>query len=361
MTSMIRPLSRRRALAAGAALASAAALPRVLNAQAPMPTIVTMRSTAKSWLWAAEDYANAAGFFERARVRVESNASNRGTNIAALAGSGVDVVLGDPGEAMRGRGSGLAIKTFIQTVNKYASNVVVKRDVLERLGVDERSPFERKLAALKGLRLGTTGPGAAPDSLFRWLALQGKMDPNTDLRLVTIQGGGPGMIAGLQQNVIDGFCLSSPTSDLAVQDRDCRYLFNMATNPPTFFQDYLYICASTSEATMRNPDKREGLVRYCHGIQAALKSINDPAQRPRLKEWSDKWFEGLPQQISDVSFDINSKIFFADCVPRDELFSKCVDFISSVNRTMNADPLPAGLTFAQQFDTALAREGASRA
>ena len=361
MTSENRNFPRRRVIAAGMALAAASAAPRATRAQGAIPTLTTLRSTAKSWLWAAEDFANAAGYFERARVKVESNASNRGTNIAALSGSGVDIVLGDPGEAMRGRGSGLGIKTFIQTVNKYASNIVIRRDVLERLKVDETSPVDRKIAALKGLRLGTTGPGAAPDALFRWLALQGRMDPNSDIRLVTVQGGGPGMIAGLQQNVIDGFCLSSPTSDLAVQERDCRYLFNMATNPPPFFDDYLYICASTAESTMRNPDKREALVRYCHGIQMALRAINDPAERGKLKAWADKWFEGLPPQIAEVSFDINSRIFFADCVPKAGLFAKNVEFINGVNRTMNAEALPQGLTFEQQFDTSLASEGVARA
>lgn len=349
-------ITRRTFVASTAAVLAAPAV----RAQA-LPELQTMRSTAKSWLWAAEDYATAAGFFERARVKVVSNASNRGTNIAALAGSGVDIVLGDPGEAMRGRGSGLPIKTFIQTVNKYASNIVLKREVMERAGVTEASPVNAKIAALKGLRLGTTGPGAAPDALFRWMALQGGMNPNSDIRLVPIQGGGPGMLAGLQQNVIDGFCLSSPTSDLAVQDRDCRYLFNMATNPPPFFQDYLYICASTAEATMRNADKREALVRYCHGIQLALKAINDQAQTARLKEWADKWFEGLPPQIATVSFDINSKIFFSDCVPKADLYAKNLQFINGVNQTMNAEPIPASLTFEAQFDTSLAREGVARA
>lgn len=352
-------LSRRSLLAtAGSALALPAAPVRVF-AQAPMPELQTMRSTAKSWLWAAEDYAQAGGFFDRARVKVVSNASNRGTNIAALAGSGVDIVLGDPGEAMRGKGSGMAIKTFIQTVNKYASNVVIKKSVLERLGVNEASPVERKIAALKGLRLGTTGPGAAPDALFRWLAVNGNINPNTEMRLVTIQGGGPGMLAGLQQDVIDGFCLSSPTSDLAVQTRDCAYLFNMALNPPPFFQNYLYICASTSEAALRNADKREALVRYCHGISLALKSIN--TETAKLKEWADKWFEGLPPEIAQVSFDINSKIFFADPIPQAALFASNVSFLNAVNQTMNADLIPASLTFEAQFDSAVCREGVARA
>jgi ABC-type nitrate/sulfonate/bicarbonate transport system substrate-binding protein len=348
-------MQRRNLMAATAAAATG--LPRFAIGQG-VPELQTMRSTSKSWLWAGEDYANSEGFFERARVKVVSNASNRGTNIAALAGSGVDIVLGDPGEAMRARSQGLAIKSFVGTVNKYASNVVIRKPVLERLGVTEASAVDAKIAALKGLRLGTTGPGAAPDALFRWLSLQGRMDPNSDIRLVPIQGGGPGMLAGLQQNVIDGFCLSSPTSDLAVQDRDCGYLFNMALNPPPALAEYLYIIASASEATLRNAAKREALVRYCQGVGAALKSI--ATERDRLKAWSDKWFEGLPPQIADVSFGINSKIFFADPVPKPTLFQANIDFINAVQRTMGAELLPASLTFDQQYDPSVAQEAAGR-
>ena len=74
----------RRAVLAGAA---AAALPRVAIGQA-MPELQTMRSTARSWLWLAEDYGTAGGFFAKAGVKVISNASNRGVNIQALAGGG---------------------------------------------------------------------------------------------------------------------------------------------------------------------------------------------------------------------------------------------------------------------------------
>lgn len=353
------PTSRRHVMIAAAGWAAGAvALPRIAIGQ-PVPELQTMRSTSKSWLWAAEDFANAGGFFERARVKVVSNASNRGTNIAALGGAGVDIVLGDPGEAMRARSQGFPVKSFIGTVNKYASNVVIRKPVLERLKVNEAAPVAQKIAALKGLRLGTTGPGAAPDALFRWLAVQGGMDPNSDLRLVPIQGGGPGMLAGLQQNVIDGFCLSSPTSDLAVQERDCAYLFNMALNPPPSFEQYLYIIASTNEASLRNPAKREALVRYCHGITLALRAI--ASDRAALRRWADVWFEGLPQQIAEVSFEINSKIFFTDPVPKAGLFQGNVDFINTVQRTMGAELLPASLTFETQYDPSLAAEALARA
>lgn len=349
--------NRREIFKTISAFGTALALPSRLYAQS-VPEIQTLRSTSKSWLWAAEDYAAAKGFFDKVKVKVVSNASNRGTNVAALAGSGVDVVLGDPGEAMRARGEKLPIKTFVSTVNKYASNVVIKNTTLQQLGVDEKSSFENKAAALKGLKLGTTGPGAAPDALFRWLGAQAKLDPNSDFRLVPIQGGGPGMLAALEQNIIDGFCLSSPTSDLAVKDRACAYLFNMALNPPDALKEYLYIIASTSEANLNNKEKREALIRYSQGIAMALKDINgDPKD---FRVWADKWFEGLPPDIFGQSFEINSKIFYTNPIPKEENFKANVDFLNLVQKTMNADPIPSSLTFKDMYDTSVAEEAMKR-
>jgi ABC-type nitrate/sulfonate/bicarbonate transport system substrate-binding protein len=353
----MKQIKRRQIIIGSAALGAAAALPVRLSAQT-MPELQTLRSTSKSWLWAAEDYANARGFFTKAGVKVTSNASNRGTNIAALAGSGVDVVLGDPGEASRARNQNLAIRSFISTVNKYASNVVITNAALKKAGVTEASPEAAKAAALKGLRLGTTGPGAAPDALFRWLSVQAKLDPNTDLRLVPIQGGGPGMLAGLQQGVIDGFCLSSPTSDLAVKDRDCGYLFNMALNPPAALKQYNYIIATTSEAALADKARREALVRYAMAIAMSLKDINtNPAA---FKAWADQWFAGMPDDIASRSFEINSKIFFNDPMPKQDLFDLNVSFLNTVQKTMNAAPLPASLTFASLYDPSVAQDAMKR-
>jgi hypothetical protein len=91
----------------------------------------------------------------------------------------------------------------------------------------------------------------------------------------------------------------------------------------------------------------------------ALRAIN--SDRAGLKAWADRWFEGLPPQIADVSFEINSKIFFDSPVPNAALFQANVDFINAVQRTMSAEPLPAGLTFEAQYDPSIATEALARA
>lgn len=343
-------ITRRGALTVVGGFAAASFLPRVVHAQASMPELTTLRSTSKSWLWAAEDYATSAGFFTEARVKVTSNASNRGTNIAALQGGGVDVVLGDPGEALRARGQNLQIRTFVATVNRYASHILLKNDILAKRGVDEKAPIDKKIAALKGLKLGTTGPGAAPDALFRFLAAQGGLDANRDFQLVPIQGGGPAILAALQQNVIEGFCLSSPTADLAVQRQGCGYLFQMALNPPPQMAEVQYIVASTAESTIAA--KRDALERYCRGIALALRSIKSEPEK--FKAWAKDWFEGLEPATFDLAFANNGAIYFADPTPKSELLAKNIEFINTVNKQMGAEALPTTLNFATVCDPSIA-------
>ena len=343
-------ITRRKAIGIVGGVAAASFLSKTVHAQASVPELTTLRSTSKSWLWAVEDYANSAGFFTEARVKVASNASTRGPNIAALQGGGVDIVLGDPGEALRARGQNLQIRTFVATVNRYASHILLKNDILTKRGVDEKAPLAKKIEALKGLKLGTTGPGAAPDALFRFLASLGGLDANRDFQLVPIQGGGPAVLAALQQNVIEGFCLSSPTADLAVQRQGCGYLFQMALNPPPQMAEVQYIVASTAESTIAT--KRDALERYCRGIALALRSIKNEPEK--FKAWAKDWFEGLEPATFDLAFANNGAIYFADPTPKSELLAKNIEFINTVNKQMGAAALPDTLSFGNVSDPSIA-------
>ena len=337
-------------LAAGATLARP-----VFSIAQTMPQIQTIRSTAKSWIWMVEDYALGAGFFTDAGVKVTANASGRGTNMSALIGAAVDVEWGDPGEALNAKKENLAFRTIAQTVGKFGSHVVVKQAVLAKLGLTEASPAAAKIAALKGLRMGDTGPGGAPDNLLRWLAVKGGMNPDRDLRLVPIQGGGPAIVAALSQGVIDGFCLSSPTSDLAVQKFDCAYLFNMVTNPPPELAQYTYIICSTAEKTLH--DRRDALVRYITGLALAMKSMQaDPA---KFKAFALPFLE-LDPSIAETAYAGNASMYYGTPLLTEAQFKTNIDFIDVANKTAGLDPMPPSLTFASMYDPSLAEEAMKR-
>lgn len=335
-------------------LAATATLATPAIAQ-PMPELQTIRSTAKSWIWMVEDYAIAEGFYEKAGVKVTANASGRGTNMSALIGASVDVEWGDPGEALNARKENLAFRTIGQTVGKFGSHVVVKKAILDKLGITEASPLAAKLAALKGLRMGNTGPGGAPDNLLRFLAVKGGLNPDRDMRLVPIQGGGPAIVAALSQGVIDGFCLSSPTSDLAVSKFECAYLFNMVTNPPPDLTPYTYIICNTAEKTLR--EKREPLIRFLHGLALSMKSIH--AEPQRFKAFALKFLE-LDPSIAEQAFAGNASMYYTDPLLTPGPFETNINFINVANKTAGLDPMPANINFATLCDPSLGEEAMKR-
>jgi NitT/TauT family transport system substrate-binding protein len=339
-------LTRRSLLASAAAALAAPAL-----AQTP-PVLRSIRSTAKSWLWAVEDYASATGLFRRYGVTVESTATGRGVNVDALISNAAEVVLGAPTQTMRVQIQGRSLKMIAGMVNKYASHVVVKKATLDRLGVDEAAPVERKIAALRGLKLGTTGPGAAPDSLLRWLLARARMNPDRDVELVTIQGGGPALLAAFERQTIDGFCLSSPTSDVAVSRFGGAYLFNMSRNPPPELADYLYITASVNDRTLA--ERGPQLLAYVRGLAAAQRDIT--AGPEAFKTWARGFLSDMDPALFEASYAADGRIFMADPRVSEQHFRLNVDFLDAELKALGQAGVPQGFAFAQAYDNRLAEE-----
>lgn len=338
----------RRAALSGAAAATLAA-PALAQG---MPELRSIRATAKSWLWIVEDYAGALGAFEKAGVRVLGNSSGRGVNVDALLSGAAEILLGAPTVTMRVQLRRQPLKMIAGMVNKYASHVVVRPDILQRLGVSEASPVADKARALKGLRLGTTGPGAAPDFLLRNLLVRAGFKPDSDAQLVTVQGGGPAMLAALERGVIDGFCLSSPTSDVAVSRGQAAFLFNMSRNPPPEFADYLYIAATATDrvAAERGPQ----LVAYCRGLAVALRAIREDA--PGFKSWSRGFFGDMDPAIFERSFESDGAIFNADPRITQAHFARNREVLAQELSLLGQDAPPAEFGYAQAVDPRFADE-----
>lgn len=349
---LLKAMGTLGSLAAVQGAAATLLMARPSPAHAALTEVQTMRSTSKSWLWAGEDFARGGGYFEEAGLNVVSNASGRGVNVNALIGGAVDVVLGAPSQAIRAAAQGQPIKIFAGTVNKYASHIVINGEILKERGVDVNSPIEDKIRAMRGLKLGITGPGAAPDNLFRFLFGKVGIDPDAEAQLISIQGGGSGMLAGMERQTIDGFCLSSPTSDIAVQKFGAAYLFNMATDPPEELSDYLYITAMTTDRVLE--EKREMLLNYCRGTAMALKAIRE--DRETFRTWAADWFDGLDPEIFDKAFATNSRIYMPNPIPTQRHWELNKMFVDQGFATMGEDPLPADMAFDATYYAGLAEE-----
>ncbi|MGE0311515.1 MAG: ABC transporter substrate-binding protein [Lautropia sp.] len=307
--------------------------------------ITSLRSTSRSWLWAAEDYAIGGKTFDKAGLTVAMAATERGVNHDALLGGAADILLGAPQQNMRVQILGKSVVIIAGMVNKFASNVVVRKDIADKAGVTEASPIDRKVALLKGLKLGTTGPGGGPDQLLRHFLRLGGLDPNRDASLVPVRGG-TAMVAAMQQKQIDGFCLSSPTSDQAVEKAGATYLFNMANDPPPDLADFLYIAASIGTDTAQK--KPDALTAYCKGIALALKVIDE--DKATFKTWARGWFAAMDDALFETSFRNNVNIYMKTPMPTRAQFDINLKFMNDSLVEAGQKPAPADYSFEKAFD-----------
>lgn len=306
----------------------------------------SLRSNAKSFLWGAEDFAAGTGLFTQSGLKLELAATNRGVNQDALIGGAADILLGAPTQNMRVQIRRQPVKMICGWVNKFASNVVIKKEAAEKAGVTEASPPEKKAAALKGLKIGTTGAGGGPDQLARYFMRMAKIDPDRDATLVPIQGGVAPMLAALERGTIDGFVLSSPASDMAVSKFGAVYLFNMVTNPPPALADYLYITASVSEKTIK--EKPNELAAYCKGIALALKGMHgDPAG---FKAFAKAYFSDMDPALFEVAFGNNVGMYMKTPVPTKAQFDLNMDFLDAELKQLQQPGIPAGFKFEDAYD-----------
>ena len=350
---MNRDLERRLILKGIASASMLGAAPRAFAQGPAKPKLTSIRSTARSWLWSPEDYASNTGLYDKAGLAVELAATNRGVNQDALLSGAADILLGAPTQNMRVQMRKQPVKMICGFVNKFASNIVVKKNFADKAGVTEASPVAAKAAVLKGLKIGTTGPGAGPDQLTRYMMNIARINPDREAQLVPIQGGPAAMIAAFDRGQIDGFCLSSPTSDVAVAKFGGTYLFNMVNNPPPDLADYLYITASVTEKTIK--DKPKELVAYCRGIALALRAIH--GDRAAFRKWARVYFKDLEDDLFERAFANNAAMYMKTPVPTRPQFQRNVEFLDAELKLLNQPGVPGGFRFDDAWDLSFVEKG----
>jgi NitT/TauT family transport system substrate-binding protein len=355
---MTATFSKRDLLKRTAGLASLLAIPALAApALAAASKITSFRSTSKSWLWAPEDFAIAKGYFRHENLEVSVVATERAPNIDALLSRSADIVLTPPDQAMRVQMKGQPVRLIGGVVNKYASHIVVRKALLAEKNVTLESSVADRIAALKGLKLATTGAGGAPDSLFRYLFADNGINPETDVQLVPVRGGGAAMLAALKQGSVDGFGLSSPTSDLAVRDFGAAYLFDMSTRPPPFFDDFLYIAVATTDRIIK--ERTDDLNAYYRGLARSLKTISE--QPEVYSEWAAGFFSDLDPNLFKRAFANNSKIYMTDPRPTEAQFRRTVEFMNRQTMSGVDDRIPSTFAFKDWADQQFADAYATRA
>ncbi len=162
--------------------------------------------------------AEAAGYMAAEGIDLELTEVESGAlGIAALISGQVEVFDADPFQAVELRRQGKQILFIYNLTKRVTLDMVMHPEVARAKNISRTTPLAQRLAALRGLKLGITRPGAATDVYMRYYLKRAGMDPDKDVQLISVGGGGP-LLAALRTRQIDAFHLSAPTPNVAEQD-----------------------------------------------------------------------------------------------------------------------------------------------
>ncbi len=189
------------------------------------------------------------------------------------------------------------ITAIAALVTQLTTQIIAQAEVGKKANVTADSPAPERLKALKGLKVGITGPGSSTDRFLRFLVKSSGMDPERDVTIIPLGASAP-ILAAFQQKRIDAFVFSSPTAERAMLEMGGFPLVNLGKGEFEPLRDFLYNSLSaTPEWLAKNGDKA---VRVVRAIQAALTLIHEKPEE--AKAAGKAYFPKLDQKIYDAAF-----------------------------------------------------------
>jgi NitT/TauT family transport system substrate-binding protein len=287
---------------------------------------IKVAQSAPSFLYHPFYVAQGAGYLEEAGLQVEVVDLGGGANVTSAAVSGsVDVAMGAFSTLLNARAEGAPVVALGAVQTEYASNVVVKEALMAAAGVTAESPVEEKLALLEGLRLGVTQPGSGTDQLARYLTRAAGLDPDTDVTIVPT-GGSAANVAAFVSGETDVVLTSSPTSDVAIDQGDGAYLFNLARGEFEPLSGILYMAAFAGERAVR--DRPEVLQCFMIALTRGLDLIaDDPAA---AAEAGRGGYPKITDEVYAEAHEANIASYPEDAVIEREAAEHAVEFANEL-------------------------------
>lgn len=311
------------AAVAAISLAGLVANPRPATAQEKEPTEITIGQASGGFLYLPLYVARGMGYLEDEGLKADVIEFKGGAPaLAAVISGDIQLQLGDPTSAITARSKGAPITVFGKAMSQFGSNIVVSREVADRLKLTKDTPLEDRIAALKGLRLGISSSGSSTDKIFRELARAGGMNPDRDLTLVPLGTGGA-TLAAFAKGRVDGFARSSPTGELAVAENDAFMLINLSAGEYAPLRGFPTVGLLAREDWLKgNPETATSVVR---ALWRAEKLIHDDPQK--AADAARSFYSGVSDEIYAKAFEINQPAYSQDPRLTDEGMKIANDFL----------------------------------
>jgi NitT/TauT family transport system substrate-binding protein len=264
------------------------------------------------------------GMFAKEGFEVEIiSTSGDGPDVDALIARSVQFTISTPNRLLTSFEQGKPLLAIMNMANRNAIDCVINKETAAKVGITESTPIDQKLKALRGLKVAGTRPGAFTYLVLVDYAKRAGLVPQQDLQILGV-GGGPGMIAALENGAVDVACNTSPTTDLMVKrGKAIMFTYNSVGRDPAyedFLFELLYVRPDYAKA---NPE----IVRaFCRALLAAIADIRDTPARDQLP-LLQKRFTGVEDDMLIQVLEILKPMFPRDGKVTPTSLDKAIKFM----------------------------------
>lgn len=216
------------------------------------PQRVKVTQAVSSLAYAQNYVALRTGLYKKRDLAVETIVTDGGgPDVQAVLTNSAEFTFNDGCQVMTALSDDRRLVAVAAAFDRPLVNATISQKAAAKLGLDASTPVSDRLAALKGLRIGVTAPGALTWQLARFDLAGAGYDPDKDAKLVAL-GGGPAVQAALENDQVDVIYISVPFGEAAVARGTGMTLVNnaMGENPalPSFMMEGLWASPETIES-----------------------------------------------------------------------------------------------------------------
>jgi ABC-type nitrate/sulfonate/bicarbonate transport system substrate-binding protein len=184
--------------------------------------------------------------------------------------------------------------------------LVLRKDVAERVGIVDKMSFEDRARRMKGLTIAVQGIGSIVHAWQRYVAAKGGLDVENDVRVSSMDP--PAMLAALESRAVDGYTTSMPFTTQAVAKGAAIMLASSVTDAPELVPFAYGLIYTTPEQCQKN---REMCARMARAFAAAGRVTREQPEKV-LEEVLKKRFPKIEPELLKAAWIRTHRAHAAD-------------------------------------------------
>jgi len=291
----------RRGFALGTAAAVAA--PAVVRAQGLTKIKITQPADSLSYM--PIYVGRAQNLFKDAGIDLEVVVTRGdGPDVQALMAKEVEFVATPPHHLFTLYLQNRKLLGICGILGRCGINLVIGKEAAAARGVSESSPFEKKLAALKGLTIGSSAPGSLTYNIAEYYVLRAGLKPQVDAKVVA-SGTGAAAIAAMKNKIVDAYAFSSPLTDQLVNVGVADWLINNTLGQDPDLKEFLHaVVYVRPDYAEQNSDLVHRMIAVMVKAAAWIKK-NPPEEvakliRPYFASLDEKVYESALKNVREA-------------------------------------------------------------